>query len=138
MILISRSPVEFACGIVSPINFEMDGIHAHLVGLLFDKGNCLTAKSASSEGGLDVQLVDECVVAMELKAEAQRQDDIADRFGPFTEKPNFPEGGHRQEPPEGHANRRLVKFDGSRLLFRQFAHHGEELGFVGESCLSNG
>ena len=116
----------------------MDGIHVHLVGLPFDKGNCLTAISASSEGGLDVQLVDECVVAVEPKAEARCQDDIADWFCPFTEKPNFPEGGHRQEPPEGHANRRLVKFDGSRLLFRQFAHHGEELGFVRENCLSNG
>ena len=83
MILISRSPVEFACGIVSPANFEMDGVHAHLAGLPFDKGNCLTAISASPEGGLDVQLVDECVVAVELKAEAQRQDDIADWFCPF-------------------------------------------------------
>ena len=102
------------------------------------KATACRAISASPEGGLDVQLVDECVVAVEFKAEAQRQDNIADWFGPFTEKPNFPEGGHRQEPPEGHANRRLVKFDGSRLLFRQFAHHGEELGFVRENCLSNG
>src|ERR1700674_4036021 len=115
----------------------MEGIDSHFARFSPDKLHRLPAKSAPTVGGVDVQLVDKCIVAMALKAEAQRQDNITDRFVPFTQKPNFPEGGKRQEPPEGHTNCGLVKLNLSRLMLGKMAHHAEELHFVLEGRFPN-
>ncbi len=72
MVLISRAPIEFRRGFISAIDFQMDGIHAHLACLLFEEGDGMPAKAAASVSGVDVQFVNKSVMAMELKAETYR------------------------------------------------------------------
>jgi hypothetical protein len=78
MIFKTGAPVEFECGIVAVVDFEMYGVDAHFASLLFDEDYRLAAITASAVRGINVELVDEGVVAMEFEAEADGQDDIAD------------------------------------------------------------
>src|SRR6267142_5628502 len=48
VVLVSRAPIELRRGIISAIDFQMDGIHAHLACLLFEKVDGLPAKAAAS------------------------------------------------------------------------------------------
>ena len=132
MILESRAPIEFECRIVSTVHFEVDGVHAHLAGILLEEDNGLKSVSATAESGFDVQLVDEGVVAMELEAEANCQHNVADREGSSAEKPSAPKSRKGQEPPESRASRGLVKLNLSRLLLGKLAHHAKEFSFVVE------
>src|SRR5882762_10198224 len=115
----------------------MDGIHAHLAGLPFEKGAGMPAKAAASVSGVDIQFVDESVMAMELKAESQCQDNVSDVLVRLAEKPNSAECREGREFTKGGAGRRLVKFDLSRFLFGEGAHHAQQLRFVREGRFTN-
>ena len=68
MVLVSRTKIALQRGIVSPIDFEMDGIYTHLACFLFDEGDSLPAIATAPVSGVDVQLVDESVMAVKLKS----------------------------------------------------------------------
>lgn len=85
MVLVSRAPIKPQRGIVSPIDFEMDGIYTHLACFLLDEGDGLPAIATAPVGGIDVQLVDESVMAVKFKAEPNRQRNISDGFVFFAE-----------------------------------------------------
>lgn len=78
MIPVSRAPVKFQRRIVSVVHFQVHGIHAHFKRLVLEKCHRLPAKSPAAVGSVNIQFVDECIVAMKLKAETNGEDDISD------------------------------------------------------------
>jgi len=77
MVLVSRASIKLQRGIISPIDFEMDGIYTHIARFLLDEGDGLPAKATAPESGVDVQLVDESVMAVKLKAKTNREHNVA-------------------------------------------------------------
>ena len=73
---------------------------------------------------------------MEFKAEADGQDDVADKCGVFIEEPRSAEMRKRQEFAECRTGYGLVKLDFAGLLFGETAHHGKKNGFVREGSLA--
>ena len=136
VIFITGLPVKFKHGIVSAVHFEMDGIHTHFARLFLDEFDGLAAKAAPTVNGFDVQLIDERVVAMEFEAEANGQDNVADKGGAFIKEPRSAEMGKRQELAECRTGRGFVKLDFAGLLFGETAHHGKKNGFVREGSLA--
>lgn len=133
MICESVALIKFQSILISAINLQMDGIHTHLAGFVFEKCHRLPPISPASVGGVNIQFVDERIVAVELETEAYGQHDIADWLVPFAKEPNSPECGERQEPPEGRTCRGLAKLAGPRFLLCKIPHHAEKFGFVLES-----
>lgn len=82
VIFVSGAPVEIDRGIVSVVDLEMNGAHAHFPSHFLGKSHGLIPKTTVTEGRVDVQLVDEGIVAMKLKAEAEGENYIAN--GPLT------------------------------------------------------
>jgi hypothetical protein len=95
VLLVSRAAIEFKRRIVSPVHFEMDGIHAYLACLFFDERNGLAAITAAAMGRIDVQFVNERIMAVELEAEAHGQHNVADRDDFFAKEPDSTECGKR-------------------------------------------
>lgn len=80
MILVSCAPVEFECRIVSVVQFQVYSIHAHFKRPFLEKFHRLPAKSSAPVGSVNIQFVDECIVAMKFKTETNGEDDISDGF----------------------------------------------------------
>jgi hypothetical protein len=127
---VSRTPIEFKRRIIPLVDFEMDGIRAQLARFFLQELNCLAAKPTPAVGGVDVQFVDKGIVAVEFEAEADGEYDIANDRVPLAEKRDATERGKRQKLPKGGAGRRLIKFDFTRFLLCQMAHHAKKLRFV--------
>src|SRR5271168_5356157 len=108
----------------------MNGVHAHLTGYLFKKRDGLRSKPAAAKAGLDVQLVDESIVATELKTETDGQHNVANDCGAFVENPNTPKCGKRQKPMKGFTSNGFLKLNLTRLLFGEKAHHAKKLQLV--------
>jgi len=102
----------------------MDGVHAHLAGFLFHKGNCLAAISAAAVCGYNSTMNASC-------AESGTPVSGQYRFGLLTKNPNFSR--------EAGSDRNLGNVAGTAgssnlsLLFRQFADHRKEFGLPPES-----
>src|SRR5467141_1750323 len=136
MLLVARAPIEFKCGIISPVDFEMDGVHAHFARSFFGKGKSPTAITAPPISDINVQFVDECIVSMEFEAEPHRQHNITHGFATFREQPHSSEFRERQKLPEGCAQCGSIKFDECRLLPVKKAHHTKKFCLVLESVAS--
>lgn len=93
MVLVPDSPVKFKGRIVSPVHFEMDGVHSHLARFFLEKHHGLFAKSAAAEGSVNVQLINESIVTVKLEAESNGQHNVADRQVSFEENPDSSKGG---------------------------------------------
>src|SRR5260370_36541237 len=99
MILVPASPVKSKRRIVVTVHFKMDGLHAHFARSFFGKGKSPTAITVSPIGGINVQLVDECVVSAEFETEPHGQHNISHGFAPFAEEQHSSECRERQRLP---------------------------------------
>src|SRR5712692_5802531 len=104
----------------------MNRVDAHFERFLFDESNGSAAKAAAAVIGGNIQFVDKSIVAMELEAEADGQDGIADEGRVIVEEPGTAKSRKGQKLTEGGASGGLVKFDGAGLVFGEGAHHGKK------------
>src|SRR5579863_5453127 len=72
VVFISRPTIKFHRGVIAMIHFKMQSVGSHFAGLFLDETDRFGAVTAASKLGLNIQLVDERVVAAKLKAETQR------------------------------------------------------------------
>jgi hypothetical protein len=127
---VPRTPVEFKRRIISLVDFKVDGIHTQLARFILQELNRLEAKPTPAVRRVDVQFIDECIVAVKFEAKADGKHDVANDRVPLAEKPNAPERAQRQKLPKGGTGRGLVKLDFTRFLFGQLAHHAKKLRFI--------
>src|SRR5690242_14251658 len=111
----------------------MDGGDPHFASFLFEERQCLAAKTAAAVSGNDVELVDEGIVAVELEAEANGKDNIADKRRALVQQPNSAESRKRQELTEDRSRRVFVKRNGAGLVLRKSPHHRKKSRLVVET-----
>lgn len=139
MIFEARTTIEFECGVIPFVHFQMKSIYPKSFRFCFEKFHCAFGKSTAAKFRHDVELVDERIGAEKLKAKAERKHDVADRLFVHYQKPNAAAPGMIEQGAKRFADQRLPKGAGIRvrLLFSQSPHHREQIQFVGRSCRPN-
>ena len=133
----SGSPIKLESRIISIVDFQVDGVNAHLASLLFEIFYGSFAVTATAVSSIDVEFVDERIMAMEFKAEPNRQDDVTDRDRAFGEYPDPAKSRQGQELAQRRPRGSFVKVDLARLLLRERLHHGQKHRFVLKRCFAN-